>query len=177
MNVLGAGSCRKLSAVGLSVSEKLKSLSNGEIIRVELSGSCVCIDSISDLVVAALVQTSQVKPDFRNVGVDADSARICIERISELVDLEVEDANRTPKSRVTTIAVHCLLVGLVRLVIFLACHVCTTKKIPTLGIRRIYAINYLTGGIKRRRNHLPASKLLVKYWMASSWFWKLDPSW
>lgn len=134
MYVLRTRGSRKLTAIGLGVSEKLKSLRDGEIIGIELRSSCIGIDGIGNLVIAALIQTSKVEPDFGNVGIDTDSARICIKRVSELVDLEIEDANRAPKCRVAAIAVHRLLVGLVRLVIFLTRHVSAAKKIPTLGI-------------------------------------------
>lgn len=38
-------------------------------------------------------QCAEVIPDFRNVGIEADGARISIERISVLVDLIIEDTN------------------------------------------------------------------------------------
>jgi hypothetical protein len=42
-----------------------------------------------DLVIAALVETPEVEPDFREVRVDADRARVCVKCVAVLVDLKV----------------------------------------------------------------------------------------
>jgi hypothetical protein len=89
------------------------------------------------LVVATLVKAAQVKPDLRNVRVDADSTRVRIKSVTELVDLEVKDTNRTPKGGVTAISVNRLLVGFVRLIVLLTGHVCTAEEVPALSVRRV----------------------------------------
>jgi hypothetical protein len=86
------------------------------------------------LVVATLVKAAQVKPDLRNIRVDADGTGVCIKSVTKLVDLEVKNPNRTPKGGVTAIAVNRLLVGLVRLVVLLASHVRTAEEVPALGV-------------------------------------------
>jgi hypothetical protein len=89
------------------------------------------------LVVAALIQTSKIEPDFRDVGIDADSTRISVESVTVLADLKIEYANGAPESRIATVPVNGLLVSLVGFVVLLTSHVGTTKKIPALSIRRI----------------------------------------
>ena len=105
--------------------------------RVELTRARVSVDRVTDLVIAALIERAEVKPYFGYVRVDANGTRIGVESIAVLVDLEVKDADRTPESRVAAVAVHCLLISFIRLVVLLASHVSTTKKVPTLRIRRI----------------------------------------
>jgi len=49
------------------------------VTRVEFTGAG--IDGIQDLVVAALIKAAQVKPDLRDIRVDTNGMRICIESI------------------------------------------------------------------------------------------------
>jgi hypothetical protein len=86
------------------------------------------------LVVATLVKAAQVKPDLGNIRVDADGTGVCIKGVTELVDLEVKNPNRTPKGGVPAIAVNCLLVGLVRFIVLLASHVRTAEEVPALSV-------------------------------------------
>jgi hypothetical protein len=43
----------------------------------------IAIDGVRDLVVAALVKAAQAKPDLRDIRVDTDGTRICIESVTE----------------------------------------------------------------------------------------------
>jgi len=134
----------------LGIPQELKSLSDRSITGIQLSGTSVCVDGVGDLIVAAFVETSEVKPHFGNIGVDADGTRVRVESVAELVDLEVQDTDGAPERRVTSITVDGLLIRFVCLVVFLTCHVRTTEKIPTLGIRRICfetLCQVLNGGI------------------------------
>ena len=81
------------------------------IIRVEVSGSCVRVQSVTCLVVARFIlrvvssgtnresikqqtyQSSQVVPDLGYVWVQSDRTGVRIKRISVLVDLVVEHSN------------------------------------------------------------------------------------
>jgi hypothetical protein len=86
------------------------------------------------LVIATLVQTPQVEPNLRDIWIDTDGTRISIQGIPILVDLEIENTDRTPESGITAITIHGLLIGLVCLVVFLTSHIGTTKEVPALGI-------------------------------------------
>lgn len=120
----------------LSVLQKLQTLRDRSVGRVELRCASVSVDGIGDLVVAALVQAAKVEPDFGDVRIDADGAGISVERVAVLVDLEVQDANGTPESRVAAVTVHGLLICFVRLVVLLTGHVRAPEKIPALGVAR-----------------------------------------
>jgi len=104
------------------------------VTRVQFTGAGIGIDGVRDLVVAALVKAAQVKPDLRDIWVDADGTRICIKSVTELVDLKVEYSNRTPKGGVPTVTINSLLVSFICLIVLLASHISTTKKIPALGV-------------------------------------------
>jgi hypothetical protein len=64
-------------------------------------------------------QSSQVVPDLGDVRVQAYCAGVCIKCISVLVNLVIQNANRAPECRVPSIAIDCLLIGLVRLWVLL----------------------------------------------------------
>lgn len=115
-------------------------MSDRRIPGVQLCSSGISIDGVGNLVIAALVQTSEVKPNLRYVRIDANSPRVSVQSIPILVDLEVEDSDGTPEGGVTTITIHSLLIGLVCLVIFLTSHIGTAKKIPALGIVRVWNV-------------------------------------
>jgi len=89
MNILRSRGYRKLSTSMLCSSEKLKTLCDGNIVRIKFCSTNISINSISNLIVAAFVETAEIKPDFRHIGVDADSTRVGVKRISKLIDLEV----------------------------------------------------------------------------------------
>jgi hypothetical protein len=90
-------------------------------------------------------QGAQVVPDLGDVRVQAYRAGICIERISILVDLVIQDANRAPECRVPSIAIDSLLIGLVCLGVLLLCHVAPSKQIPTL---RIVPVCHVLEGVR-----------------------------
>lgn len=58
-------------------------------------------------------QSAEIVPDFGNVGVEADRAGVGVECVSVLVDLVIQDTNRTPKGGVLSITIDSLLVSLV----------------------------------------------------------------
>ena len=137
MNVLRSRSRWQSSSSSLSRLQQPQPLCDRPIRRIQLGSSSIRIDRIRDLVVAALVERAKVEPDFRNVRIDSDRTRVGVQRIPELVDLEIEDANRTPKRRVATIPIDSLLVSFVRLVVFLSSHVRPSQQVPALRIRRV----------------------------------------
>ena len=105
----------------------MKALGDSAVSGVELCSPRVGVDGIPYLVVAALVEATEIKPDLGDVRVDADSPRVSVQGIAILINLEVQDANGTPERWVATVSVDSLLVCLVCLVVFLACHVCTSQ--------------------------------------------------
>jgi hypothetical protein len=109
-------------------------LSDCCISGVQLCGSSISIDGVGNLVVTALVQTPEVEPDLRDIGINANSPRVSVQGIPILVDLEVQHSDRTPESWVTTVTINSLLISLIRLVVFLASHVGAAKEVPALGI-------------------------------------------
>lgn len=72
-------------------------------------------------------QSAQVVPDLADIGVQPDGAGVGVQRVAVLIDLVVENTNGTPEGRVPPIAVHGLLVSLIRLGVFLLRHVATAK--------------------------------------------------
>jgi hypothetical protein len=114
--------------------EKLQTGLDVDVGWVEISGPAVSIESIGNLVVARLIQGTQIIPDLGDVWVQANRTRVSIERIAVLVDLVIENTNRTPESGVTTIAVNRLLVGFVCLRVLRLRHIAATEKIPALSI-------------------------------------------
>jgi hypothetical protein len=137
MDVLRTWCSRKLTTSCLGILQELQALSDGNIAGIELCCTGVCIDGVGNLVVATLVQTSKIKPDFGDIWIDADSTRVSIESVTVLVDLKIEYTDGAPEGRITTVPVDRLLVSFVSLVVLLTSHISTTKKIPTLSIGRI----------------------------------------
>lgn len=137
MHILGAGCCGKLGTCCLCLLQKFQALSDRCVPWVQLRRSSVGVDGVRNLVVATLVQTPKVKPNLRDIGVDANGAGVGIQGVPVLVDLEVQNTDRTPESGVTAVAVDCLLIRFVGFVVFLTGHVGTTKKVPALGIVRV----------------------------------------
>lgn len=121
-----------------------------DVARVQVSCTLIGIKRISCLVVARLIlgwfshesqqtgqksyQGSKIIPNLRDIGVQADGARIGVKRIPVLVDLVVQDADRAPEGRVAAVAVDRLLVGFVCLGVFLLRHVASAEQVPTLRI-------------------------------------------
>ena len=93
MNILWTGCSRKLAAGSLSGTKKLKTLSDGSISRVELRGASICVDGIGYLIVTALVQASEIEPNFGNIWIYSNRAGVSVESVTVLVDLEIEDAD------------------------------------------------------------------------------------
>jgi hypothetical protein len=83
---------------------------------------------------AIAYQGTKVVPNLRDVGVEADGARICIKRIAILVYLVIKNPNGAPEGRIPPIAIDRLLVSLIGLRKFLLGHVATAEEIPTLSI-------------------------------------------
>ena len=137
MHVLWTGSCGELSACCLCLLQQLQSLGDRCVPRIQLRRSSIGVDGVGNLVVAALVQTPEIEPNLRDIGIDANSPGISVQCIPVLVDLEVQNTDRTPESRITTVAVYGLLIGLIGFVVFLTSHVGTTKKVPALGVMRV----------------------------------------
>ena len=167
MHVLWARSCRKCAACGLSLLEQSETLSDCSVAGVKLGGACVCVDSVRDLIIAALVEAPKIEPNLRNVWVDPYRSGVSIKGVPVLIDLEVEYADGAPEGRVPAVAIDGLLVRLVRFVVLLARHVSTTKKVPTLSVSGVCCTNQLEHAIREDMT-LPASKLFVRYWMATS---------
>lgn len=137
MYILRAWRCGKLGARRLCLFQQFQPLGDRRVPRIQLRSSSVRINSVRNLVVATLVQTPEVKPNLRDIGVYTNSTRISVQGIPVLVDLEVKDTNGAPESGVAAITIHSLLIGLVCLVVFLTCHVGAAKEVPALGVVRI----------------------------------------
>lgn len=104
---------------------------------IKIRCALIGVECVSCLVVARLVQSSQVVPNLRDVGVQADSTRVRVKRITVLVDLVIQHANTAPESRVTAITVDSLLVRFVSLGILLLGHVASAQEVPALRISLI----------------------------------------
>lgn len=76
MNILGTWGRGKLATGSLCSFQELQALGNNVVARIELARTGVCIDGIGDLVVAALIQTAKVEPNFGDVRVDSDGSRV-----------------------------------------------------------------------------------------------------
>lgn len=83
-------------------------------------------------------QSPKVVPDFRDIWVQANRSGIRIESISVLIDLIIKHANGAPEGGVAAISINRLLVGFVRLGVFLLGHVASPEKIPALRIRIVW---------------------------------------
>lgn len=104
------------------------------VVGIQFSSSLVSIQGIANLVVARLIQGAKVVPNLRDKGVESDGPRVGIQGVAILVDLIVQDTNRTPEGGVPAIAIDGLLVGLVSLGVLLELHVATAEQVPALGI-------------------------------------------
>jgi hypothetical protein len=118
---------------GLALEQRQAGL-DVDVCRIKVSGPGVGVKRITCLVVARLVQRAKVIPDLRDVRIEADGTRVCVKRITVLVDLVVQNTNRTPECRVATVAVYSLLVGFVGLWVLLLRHIASTKQVPALRV-------------------------------------------
>ena len=122
------------------LSEFAKTGGDDGVAGIEGEGALVGVDSVRHLVVARLVKGAEVEPDFGEVGVDSDRARVGVEGVVELVDVVVEDADRAPEGGVLAVAVDCLLIRFVRLAKVVGRHVRAAEEVPGEGIVRICVI-------------------------------------
>jgi hypothetical protein len=83
-------------------------------------------------------QSPEIVPDLRYVRVQTNRAGVCVQGITILVNLIVENTDRAPECRIPSISVDCLLVRFIRLWVFRLRHVTASEKIPTLSIAIIY---------------------------------------
>lgn len=111
-----------------------KSLFDMWILGIQIRGALVGINRVADLIVACLIESAKIEPNLADVGVNPDRLAVRIQRISVLVNLEVEKTNRTPEGRVLAVAVDSLLVRLICLVVFLLSHIASSHQVPRLGI-------------------------------------------
>jgi len=58
-------------------------------------------------------QSTKIIPDLANVRVEPNSTRVCVKRITVLINLIIEHANGAPESGIAAIPVYSLLIGLV----------------------------------------------------------------
>lgn len=120
--------------IPLRVPKQVKSVFDRGIVRVQVLCTSVRIDRVVDLVITGLVQTAEVVPNLADVRVESDCSRVRVQGVTILVDLVVEHPDGAPEGRITAVSVDGLLVRLVRLVVLLATHKCSTEEIPTLGV-------------------------------------------
>lgn len=157
MNVSRDGRSRSGSSVLLKVPEQAQPRLDRWVLRVEIESSSVRVNGIGDLVVARLVEGSQVEPNFRDVRIESNRSRVRVESVSVLVDLEVEDSDRAPEGRVSTISVDGLLVGFVGFVVALTCHEGSSEEVPALSVGSVLSFAKEKNGIsfelvRARRN-------------------------
>lgn len=134
MHILRTGSGGHGASGGLDLFEHAKPSLDGLIVGIEIGCSGIRVDGVADLIIAALIETSEIEPDFGDVRVDANGARVSVEGIAVLIDVVVEDADAAPEGRIATVPIDRLLVGLVCLLVFLDGHKGTTEEIPALRI-------------------------------------------
>lgn len=98
----------------MSILQKLKSRLDVDIGRIEVSCALVRVERVSGLVVARLVQSTQVIPNFGNVGIQANCPGVRVKSVTVLVDLVIQHTYAAPEGRVPSVTVDSLLIGLVR---------------------------------------------------------------
>ena len=122
---------------------------------VELEGALIGVDGVGHLIVARFVERSEIEPDFGEVGVNSDRARVGVQSVVELIDVVVEDSDRAPKCGILSISINGLLIRLVRFPEIARRHVCSTQQIPRERVVRIYQAVVSTATERRgeRRAH------------------------
>lgn len=163
------------SAIVRPISEKLQPCLDVRVAWVQFSSPLVSVQSIIDLIVAALIQGAQIVPNLRNEGVQADSPRVGIQSVPVLVDLIVEHTDGTPEGRIATIAIHSLLISFVGFGVLGLRHVASTEKIPALGIAVVCSSYQNLGGacVFAFEDDLPAATDFSRNSIAFSWLAKL----
>lgn len=119
---------------------------------VKLSCPGICVQSIVGLIVARLIlvdvsnakdgklfttttyQCTKIVPNLGDVGIQTNGTRVCIKSVTVLIDLVVQNTDGAPECWVPAITINSLLVGLVRLWVFLLRHVAAAQQIPTLSV-------------------------------------------
>jgi hypothetical protein len=155
-------------AIGGLPFEQRQACLDMDVCGIKVSSASVRIERVAGLVVARLVQSAKVVPDFGNVGVEANGTRVRVERITVLVDLVVEHTDRTPECWVAAIAVHSLLVSFVSLGVLLLRHVASTKQVPALSIILVYQQLARLSPVKEIELNLPEATDFSRYSMACS---------
>lgn len=118
----------------MTILEELQTSLDVNVRGVEVGSALVRVKRVGCLVVARLVQGSKIVPNLRDVGVEPDGARICVQCVTVLVDLVVQHTNAAPECRVAPVTVDRLLVSLVRLGVLLLRHIASTEEVPALCI-------------------------------------------
>jgi hypothetical protein len=125
---------RGRATIGCARAKELETGFDMGVSGVQLGSPLVGVHSISDLVVARLIQCTKIIPNFWDVGIQTNCTRVGVQSIPVLVDLVVQHSNRAPERRVLSVPVDGLLVSLVCLGILLLRHVASTEKIPALCV-------------------------------------------
>lgn len=196
MDISGHGS--STSAISLAVTKKLQPGLDVRVGGIQLGRSLIGIQSIIDLVVAALIlerkstvctmqvegivathKSPEVIPDLRNEGVQANGPAVSIQGIPVLVDLIVQHSDGAPEGGVTPIPVDSLLICFICLWIFLLRHVASAKQIPALRVAVVFARcqHIWTARKARMMDGLPAATDFSRNSMAFSWLAKLLLCW
>ena len=100
--------------------------------------SLVGVDGVGHLIVAGFVERSQVEPDFGEVRVNSNRSRVGVEGVVELIDVVVQDSDRTPECWILSVSVDCLLIRFVRFAEIARRHVRSTKQVPREGIVGVF---------------------------------------
>lgn len=119
---------------------------------VELQGALVGVDSVRHLIVARLVERSEVEPDFSEVRVNANGAGVSVESVVELIDVVVEYSDRAPEGRVLAIPIDCLLIGLVGLAKVAGGHVGATEEVPRERIVGVWMTEVSKGKLRAKHS-------------------------
>lgn len=80
------------------------------VARIETCGPLIRVESIAELAIARLVESSQVVPRLTDIRVEGDRPAVGVESVSILVNLIVQHTDTAPERGITGIAVDRLLV-------------------------------------------------------------------
>lgn len=116
-----------MSVARLVFSNLAKTLTHNLIRRVELESSLVSVDGVRHLIVTSFVKCPEIEPDFGEVGMNPNRARVGIESVVKLIDVVVENSDRTPESGVLSISINSLLVSFVSFAEIVRSHVSSTE--------------------------------------------------
>jgi hypothetical protein len=116
-----------LNTRALTATQELQTSLDVLIRGIQFGSALVRIESIVRLVVTRLVQCPEIVPHLRDVRIEPDRTRVCVEGVAILVDLVVQNSDGAPKGRVTAITINGLLIRFVRFWVFLLRHVATPE--------------------------------------------------